>query len=42
MGEKCNLLSCIVTTEKSRQCCINEKMNHSLFIKCQINFGNEL
>ena len=33
VGEKGNLLSSFVNIEKSRQYCINENINHSLFIK---------
>ena len=33
VGEKSNLLSSFVNTEKSRQHCINENVNRSLSIK---------
>ena len=33
MGEKRNLLSIIVNIRKSRQYCLNENINDSLFIK---------
>ena len=36
LGEKWNLLSSFVNIEKSRQYCINENINHSLFIKCNV------
>ena len=34
VAEKRNLLSSVVNIEKSRQCCSNENINHSLFVKC--------